>query len=310
MKIVILGAGAIGAIFGSGLASSGHEVSLLGRPVPCVTAPHRQLHLQALDGSDKDLTGALTHDPATVERADLIIVTVKAGDTHAALQRVKPYLREMTPILTVQNGLGAAERIRGELGHGFHVVPGSTSQAAWRLSPAHVVHTGTGVTYVGYECEDGASLAISIARVLSSAGLPAQAVPDIEREIWRKAAVNAAVNGLTALGEFPNGTIADDPDLLKIAIAIAEEAASIARARGIEPGNMREAITTVVSATATNRSSMLQDIEAGRATETDAIHGAIRKAGQEVGVATPAIDLLHALISAKSRNEENKGVVN
>jgi 2-dehydropantoate 2-reductase len=176
-----------------------------------------------------------------------------------------------------------------------------TSQAATRVGPGAVRHAGEGPTLIGYLDEADAPLAAELARIFATAGMPAAAVADIEHWVWQKAAVNAAINGLTALGGFRNGAIVDDPELLAAAEIVAEEAASVARALGIELGGMRGALVDTATATAENRSSMLQDLDRGRATEVDAIHGAILAVGSEVGIATPAIQVLTALIRAKER---------
>ena len=158
---------------------------------------------------------------------------------------------------------------------------------------------------IGYVDERYAGKAAELAAVFSDAGLPAVAVPDIDRWIWRKLAVNAAINGLTALGGFRNGAIAADDELLDAAETIAEEVATVARGRGIELGGMRRVVLETAVATADNRSSMLQDLDARRLTEVDAIHGAVLAAGIEVGVAAPAIQVIAALIRAKEKPVAN-----
>jgi 2-dehydropantoate 2-reductase len=302
MRIVIVGPGSLGTIFGTALARGGHEATLLGRSSPRDGALHpRVTRLQSLSGSIDPISLPITSDPSIVAGADALIVLVKSFDTIAAMERIKPYVRQGLPILTLQNGLDNARLIRAALGDAPRVLPGVTSQAGMRPDGNLVVHTGQGPTLIGYENEQDVPLAAKLSRVFSAAGLPAASVPAVEREIWRKVAVNAAINGLTALGGFPNGAIIDEPDLLNAAETLAEEAAAVARAYGIELGGMRRAIVETATATARNRSSMLQDLEAGRPTEVQAIHGAIQEAAAEVGIATPAIDIIAALIRAKTR---------
>jgi 2-dehydropantoate 2-reductase len=153
--------------------------------------------------------------------------------------------------------------------------------------------------------ERHAGKASELASVFSDAGLQAVAVSDIDHWIWRKLAVNAAINGLTALGGFLNGMIASDEPLLGAAETIAEEVASVARGTGIELGGMRRVILETAVATADNRSSMLQDLNARRPTEVDAIHGAVLAAGAQVGLAAPAIQVIAALIRAKEKTVAN-----
>jgi 2-dehydropantoate 2-reductase len=289
-------------MFAARLASGGHDVALLGRPSPHLHAIRAGgLQLREQDETITTVPLDAGDDPAVVSSAEALIVLVKTVDTVQAMQAIAPRVRADQVVLTLQNGLGNRERIRAALGPGPRILTGTTSQGANRVGPGVVEHSGTGPTLIGYEGDAEAAVATNLARVFSTAGLPSAAVQDIERWLWRKVAVNAAINALTALGGFRNGMIVSDPDLLDAAEVIAEEASAVARANGIELGGIRGAVAETATATAANRSSMLQDIEAGRATEVDAIHGAILEAGREVGVATPTIQVLAALIRAKVR---------
>lgn len=300
MRIVIVGPGALGSVFAALLARGGHDVSLLGRPTDHLRALQRDgLRLQSPSGVVERIDLHATDDPAVVAGADTAIVLVKTPDTAAAIRAIQPQLGPSHMVLTLQNGLGNAERIRNVIGAGPRILAGVTSQAAHRLGPGVVVHAGEGPTLIG-AIDAADSDAARVAVAFSAAAIPTVAVTDIEPAIWRKVAVNAAINGLTALGGFPNGTIASDDALLDAAEIIAEEAASVARARGIELGGMRRQVHETALATSGNRSSMLQDLEAGRPTEVEAIHGAIVASGAEVGIATPATQVLAALIRSRS----------
>jgi 2-dehydropantoate 2-reductase len=302
MRVVIVGPGALGSVIGAQLARRGHHVTLLGRRSPHLQALREHgLRLETLDGTSEQVAIAATDDPAVIGAAETVIVLVKAVDTVAAMDAIRPHIRPDHLVLTLQNGLGHVEKIRSTLGTGPRILVGVTSQAATRMGSGLVKHAGDGSTLVGYLDERDAGNAAELARVFTDAGLPAVSVPDIDRWIWRKLAVNAAINGLTALGGFVNGMIASDTALLDAAETIAEEVASVARASGIELGGMRRVILETAVATADNRSSMLQDLDARRPTEVEAIHGAVLAAGTEVGVATPVTQVIAALIRTKER---------
>jgi 2-dehydropantoate 2-reductase len=306
MRIVIVGPGALGTIFAAALGHAGHDVTLLGRSSPWLQAIQADgLQLQARDGTVERLSTVLTSDPSIARTADAAIVLVKTTATQSAVSAIKPYLAPDVPILTLQNGLGNCRVIREVLEREGRVLPGITTQAGRRVAPNLVVHTGEGPTLIGYDYPGDAGAAADLAQAMSEAGIPAAVVHDIERWIWQKAAINAAINGLTALGGFPNGDIAAQDELLDAAETIAEEAAAVARALGIELGGMRSAVRETATATAANHSSMLQDLEAGRKTEVDAIHGAIVEAGAKVGVATPTIGLVAALIRAETQRVDS-----
>lgn len=302
MRFVIVGPGALGSVFGAHLARGDHEVTLLGRPSPHLQAIRENgLRLETSDGGIQQVAIAATEDPAIAGPAKTIIVLVKTGDTSSAMHTIAPYVHGGQTVLTLQNGIGNGEHIRAALGEAPRILPGVTSQAAIRVGPGAVSHTGEGPTIIGFIEQQDAPAARKLAETFTAAGLPSAAVPDIERWIWHKVAVNAAINGLTALGGFPNGTIARYSIMLDAAETIAEEAATVARAQGIELGGMRRAVLEIASATAKNRSSMLQDLDARRSTEIATIHEAIMAAGERTGVATPTIQLVSALIRAKER---------
>ena len=302
MRFVIVGPGALGSIFAAALSKRGHAVSLLGRPSRHLeTLRSEGLRIETRDGRVERLTIAATDDPAVIGDADALIILVKSVDTVSAMSAIRPHARPDQVLLTLQNGLGNAEKIRAALGPGPRILTGVTSQAATRLGPGWVKHTGVGPTLVGYQDERDAGPAVQLTRIFADAGLPATSVLDIDHWVWRKLAVNAAINGLTALGDFPNGDIANDPGLLDAAEIIAEEVASVAREIGIELGGMRRPVLETAIATRDNRSSMLQDLEAGRPTEVGAIHEAVLAKGAETGIATPAMWVVAALIRAKEK---------
>jgi 2-dehydropantoate 2-reductase len=164
-----------------------------------------------------------------------------------------------------------------------------------------VRNTGSGACAIG---RDGGGLEPPLGAVVeafSGAGFEALAVADIERWVWRKLAINAAINPLTALIGVPNRAIADDPDLRQLAATLAEEVATVARARGLTLDDAVEAALAVATATGENRSSMLRDLEQGQPTEIEAITGAVVAEADRLGVATPANRLVAALIRARER---------
>lgn len=248
-----------------------------------------------------ELGHLITTDASRVAGVDSIIVLVKVGDTDSALASIQPYISSRQQVLTLQNGLGGAQRVHDAIGDGASVISGVTSQAASRPLPGLVVHTGEGPTIIGPFKPSDFPATAALAQVLTDAGLPTAAVQEIDRWVWQKVAVNAAINGLTALGGVPNGAIVEDAALLDAAEIIGEEAAAVARAYGVELGTVRQIIAETARATAANRSSMLQDIDAGRRTEVDAIHGAIVAAGEAAGIATPVTQVLASLIRLRER---------
>ncbi|HJT92400.1 MAG TPA: ketopantoate reductase family protein, partial [Mycobacterium sp.] len=299
MRVAIVGPGALGSVFGAALLRAENDVDFVGRPSPQLRALREKgLRLVERGGETVCLVAVAGDDPSVVSDADLVLVLVKSVDTSSVARSIAPFVRDGQPVLTLQNGLGNAERIRAEVGARARVLVGVTSQAATRLEPGVVAHTGAGPTVVGSASDnaDEGAMAREVAAVFSAAGIPTAAVSDIQRWVWRKLAINAAINGLTALAGVPNGKIVEDPASLDAAEIVAEEVAAAARAHGWELGGMRRAVAETAAATAANRSSMLQDLDAGRPTEVAAIHEAVVAAAEAAGVATPATAVLSALI--------------
>ncbi len=309
VRFVVVGAGAMGSLVAARLALASVPVALLGRPSSHLVAIRQSgLCLKDLDGSAQSVPLAATDRWEAVADADVVVLLVKTWAIDEALAPLRSWLRPDAMVLTLQNGLGNAEAVRSALGEvtPAAIVVGVTSQAALRVGSGVVHHTGIGPTMIGREDGNVDAALTGVADTLSIAGLPTIAVPDIERWVWRKLAVNAAINGLTALAGVRNGTIVEDRVLREAAGVLADEVEAVARGHGLELGDTLAAVDEVATATAANRSSMLRDLESGVRTEVDAIHGAVVAAGEAVGIDAPANRVVAALIRARERGGRSK----
>lgn len=299
-RVAVVGAGALGSVFASALLKAGYEVSLLGRrPTPDITVCEPPCRVQ-------ERTLRVTTDRSAVAGADFVLMLVKAYDTAAATRGIAPYLSPDATVISLQNGLGNAGRIREHLAGSQRVLTGATSQAARRVSPGLVLHTGTGPTIIGYADETERQVAETLAGILHLSGLPASASGDIARHVWRKVAINAAINGPTAIASVPNGQLLVDPHLRRAAESILDEAAAIAAANGYDLCDIHAALVSTLTATSANHSSMLQDVEAGRPAEVDAIYEQLIAAGAAKGLASPALTVVDALVRHASRTSESE----
>lgn len=298
--VAIVGNGALGSIFTAALVQNGVAVALIGRqPGPAITVcePPCAIRSNAIP---------VTADPSAVSIADFVLILVKAYDTEAAVARIAPYLQRHATVVSLQNGLGNVERIRRQLPPGQMVLGGVTSQAARRISPGLVLHTGQGLTRIGYRSGPEQAGAQRLVELLNRAGLPAQTTAHLDHAQWQKLAINSAINGPTAIARVANGEILRNPHLLAAAEALADESAHIAAAHGVVLSGVGAALRETLVATASNRSSMLQDIEANRRTEVDAIYGEQIRASTLRGVSSPALTLMDALVRAVSREDRFK----
>lgn len=251
--IAIIGAGALGLTFAARLAEVG-PVAVIARTEMRALALRSGITV----GSQSIRVAAFT--AADAPRADYAIILVKAGETEAAA-RTALAMRPKA-VLSLQNGL-IEERLRKVLGQ-IPCGQGVTTAGAWR-DGERVIPAGLGETLVppGFE---------AVAEQLSRAGLPAR----VEREIYAarlsKLLVNLAINPVTALFRVPNGALADPPYRVFVE-ALVREAWPVLRAEGLalDEDAAKKRVFEVIAGTAENRSSMLQDVLAGRPTEIDAL---------------------------------------
>jgi len=299
MRIAIVGAGAMGCLFGGFLARAGEEVVLVD-VVPEVVAALSERGVRLHEGSGvSDVPVAAAASPAEAGTADLVLVMVKAQHTRRVAAGLAPLLGPQTVVLTLQNGLGAAQVLAE------HVAPrrilvGVTAQGATLLGPGEVRHGGSGESVLGAHCPSGAD-PDSAVQALSRAGLPARAVADPWPAVWRKLAINCGINPIAALTGVLNGQIPEIPEASALLADAVREAAAVARAAGAELGDPEALVRQVLDvarATGANRASMGQDVDARRSTEIDFINGAVAQEGERLRVPTPVNRTLTRLVKS------------
>ena len=299
MELLIIGAGAMGGLFGALLAPHA-AVSLLttNQEHAAVMGGHG-LTLVDLDGATRRVPVRVLTDPQDYgRRADLVLVCTKTRATAQAAATARDLLAADGLALTLQNGLGNLKQLVAAVG-AQRAAAGVTSQAATLLAPGRVRHAGSGPTVLGIP--PGREEAITaVAGLFTRAGLETRISDDVDSLLWSKLIVNVGINALTALLRVPNGVLAQTPECdLLMARAVAE-AVAVARALsiGLDGERQLERVREVCLRTADNRASMLQDILRGRPTEIDAINGAVVARGRAAGVDTPVNLLLTQLVQA------------
>ena len=290
MDVLVFGAGSLGSLVGGVLARA-HTVTLVGRDP----------HVARVRGSGLRVSGcveARVRPDAVTDAAglsaDLAVVTVKAFDTAAAADALAT--ADVGHVLSLQNGL-TEETLSARLD--VPVLAGTATYGARLTDPGHVECTGEGEIALGRVDGGDSPVADRIAAAFRDAGLTAVAAADMPRRRWEKLAVNAGINPVTALSRVENGALSGGP-AADAARRAAVEAACVARAEGasLSDADATAALERVAAATAANRSSMLQDVTAGRRTEVDAIAGEVVERAARHGVAAPTnrtfADLLRA----------------
>jgi 2-dehydropantoate 2-reductase len=302
MKIAIIGVGAMGSVYAGLLADKGgHDVWAVDTWQDHVAAIRdKGLRVEGASG-DRTVRMNATSDPSEVKDADLVIIATKddgvAGAARAALQIAKPD----APILTIQNGLGSADKVAEIVGSNRIMMGVVGGFGASMKGPGHAHHNGMEFLRLG-EMDGGLTPRLeAVKQAWEAGGFKVLTFDDIHKMVWEKLICNCTYSGPSALTGLRVGEIQASPNAWSIAAACANEAYLVAVAKGIkldfdDPVRyVRDFGQKIPNA----RPSMLLDHLAGRPAEVDNINGAVPREGAKVGVATPVNSVVVALLKAK-----------
>ncbi len=300
MNILIFGAGAIGSLYGGMLAYSGQNVHLVGRPHHMDAIAKNGLKIQI--GDDEVISHPIPHISIDeVEVPDFILLTTKAYSISEAVKSLRHFSN--VPIIVLQNGLGNEDLV-SELLNSNKVLRAITCNGAMIESPGIVRWTGKGNTEIGSNFPEMIEFGTRIVDIFRNAGFEMRWSDNVLGTVWLKAIANAAINPISALTHLRNGELYSNKSIRHLMLDVIKESLQVARAVRIDlPTNepIRYVLGTL-KRTGNNKSSMLQDIEAGKPTEIDFINGAIVNIGQKFGIDAPINRILTTLIKAKERS--------
>jgi 2-dehydropantoate 2-reductase len=309
MRIVVMGAGAIGAVTGGFLSKAGHEVSLVGRPQAMAAIARDGLHITGIWGEHRVTSLRVCSHPGEVADAappGLILIAVKSYDTDEAVEAIVPLLGPDTLVCSYQNGLGNAERIAARIGWartvGARVIFGARVIEPGRVDVTVIANpTALGV----YRPETPAGRVREIVELMDKSGMPTVYTEKIATVLWSKVAYNCALNPLSALLDAPYGVLAEMPPTRAIIHEVIEELYTVGHAMGIdlEPVTASDYLdlffNRLIPPTAAHYASMREDFRLHRRTEIDALNGAIVRYGEEHGIVCPANRMLTRLVLAR-----------
>jgi len=291
MNIVILGAGAIGSLFG-GLLSKKNNVLFVGR----------KPHMQAIKKNGLKITGKTQLNVKTSAEdsikkitfsPDLLILTVKSYDTENAVKEAKSIIGTNTIVLSLQNGLDNIDKIE-KIVDREKIIVGVTIHGAFFSKPGVIEHTGKGKTILGELDGKKTERIKHIADLFNEVGIETKISINIVQEIWVKAVINSSINPLTTFFQCKNGYLLENPILENLVEKICEESTEVANSKGIylSHQDMIKKTKEVIRNTSENYSSMFQSFKKGGKTEIDAINGKIVDLGKRNGVKTPINETL------------------
>lgn len=311
-RYLVMGAGALGSVFGGLLARQGHDVAFVGLDEHLLAMQREGLSITGLWG-DHFLpevsafygTGGLTG------AFDAVLLSVKSYHTARVVRQALPFMREDTLVFSLQNGLGNWEAIAEAVGWsrtvGARVIFGAEIQ---KPGVARVTVYADKVLLGSPSGEVPEGRIAAVCDDFNEAGIPTGLSDRIESALWGKILYNCSLNALGAILNVPYGHLGEVPELRETMRVIIEEIFAVAKAKGVPLGYSSAAdycrffFDSQLPPTVTHRSSMLQDMEKGRLTEIDALNGAIARYGRELSVSTPVNETVTAIIKGMEAKRE------
>ena len=298
MTIIVYGAGAVGAFFGGMLARCRQDVQFVARGPQLEAVQTRGIRIEST------ILGRLHVPPqraapaaAYLDKADLILLCVKAHQTSAILDDVAEAIRDTTIIVPLQNGVESDEVLAARFGG--RVATAVVYVGATLEQPGVVSHVAPGAIILGARFGFDPARLPAVRDVLATSRQRVTISRDILRDRWYKLIWNAGFNTVSAVANKTPAQILAQPELRALVIGVMREVVAVANAQGITlcEGDIREQMAWTNGAAAIT-TSMLVDRARGRSMEVDALIGVVVRKGRELGVATPLSGALHALLVA------------
>ena len=298
LKVLVVGAGAVGLGLASFLLQSGCRVSLLARE--STELVKNGLYRVGIFGEFHSNSFDIFHGPAKDVKFDFVLVCVKSFDTENTGRQLREWLSDASRIVLCQNGWGNAEIFSEYFQNVFNarVITGFIRPQKNKVDVtvhAQPVHLGS-LFDKDLECLE------PLARALEEGGLPCTATPCIARDLWAKMLYNCPLNALGALLEVPYGLLGEKESTREIMEGIVDEVFAVMRAMDYEThwksaqDYLEEFYGKFLPSTYEHESSMLQDLRAGKVTEIEALNGVVVKEGEKRNIAVPYNILVSNLV--------------
>jgi 2-dehydropantoate 2-reductase len=284
-----MGSGSIGGLVGGRLASAGADVLFLARGAHLralkdsglrILSEAGDVHLPLVDATD---------DPRGREPVDFVIFTVKGPDTDAAAELIAPLVGPHTGIVSFQNGVEGVDILAQRYGPEA-VLPGTTMIASVVEAPGVIRHVSSGGPFTVGEWNGQRTERLDALRDIAiRAGLDLKISDDAHVAIWSKFVAMASMSAITCLTRLPLRTLASIPETRELALEAMGEVIAVAKARGVTvPGDVKAKILAVVENIDPSwKTSMCNDLEAGKVIEVETLSGSLHRLGRELGVPTP-----------------------
>jgi len=308
MKILIMGTGGVGGYYGGLLAQQGNDVTFISRGAHLYAIRHEGLKVKSVHGDFTVLPANATDNPVNVGPVDLILFLVKTFSTDEAAEAIRPAVGPQTAVISLQNGVDAAERI-GKVVGVEHVIGGATWLSSAVEAPGVIKQISQFRRIVFGELGGERSERIqAIYEVLNHTGITVEISENIQKVLWTKFVFISAVSSIGSLARLPMGDYRSVPEARSLLSSIMQEVEALAHAQNIQLDTdvVQKSLEFIDNAAPHIKPSMQLDVEGARRTELESMVGVIGRKGRELGVPTPVADFVYASllpVELKARNE-------
>jgi 2-dehydropantoate 2-reductase len=307
MKILIMGTGGVGGYYGGLLAQQGNDVSFIARGEHLKAIQQEGLRVNSIHGDFIVAPANAAGDPREVGHTDLILFCVKTYHTEEAAEAIRPAVGPQTAVLSLQNGVDAAERIGKVVGM-EQMLAGATWLSSAVEAPGIIKQVSQFRRIVFGELDGSRSERIqSIYKVLKNTGIHVEISENILKVLWTKFVFISSASSFGSLTRLPMGDYRSVPQTRDRIMSLMGEVEALARAQGIEldPDVVRQSLEFMDNAAPHIKASMQLDVASGRRTELESMVGVIGRKGRELDVPTPVADFIYASllpVELKARN--------
>jgi 2-dehydropantoate 2-reductase len=297
VRIVVVGVGGLGGLYGGLLAKHGEGVTFIARGHSLEALRARGLSVRSSSLGNFTVSVRATDKPEELDPPELVLFCVKTYDLEQAAEEIRPLVGPNTAVLPLLNGIDATARIGRIVGERA-VLVGMSYARSTRTAPATIDHMANTKIILG-EQAGGLSLRVErVAQVLREAGIDVEAHAAPELSLWEKLVAHGAFGGMTALTRLPLGPMLACEETRAMLLEVIREIIAVARARGVAiPTESADRIAAMADGLPPGaRPSLLEDLVDGRRLELESITGAIVQAGREVGVPTPMNAAIYAAL--------------
>ncbi len=298
MRIVVMGTGGTGGYYGGLLSQQGNDVTFVARGEHLAAIQKAGLHITSINGDFAVSPAQATDNPASLPAPDLILFCTKTYSTDEAAQRIKTIVKDGTTVLSLQNGIDAAERIGAVVGM-EHMVGGTTWISSAVTASGQIKQVSDFRRVVMGELDGSRTPRIeAIHRVFKDTGIQAELSENILKVLWTKFVFISCASAFGSLTRLPMGDYRSVPETRQQMLRLMQEVEAVARSQGVnlDADVVQQSLDFIDKSRPQIKASMQLDVESGHRSEVESIIGAIGRKGREADVKTPLADTLYALL--------------